>query len=366
MNSSRGHHGEGNRDETFSILPASIAEMLKAQTVRYRQDFETAVSLVPSARGAYQQSNRRARDSYRYAWCVINTRSLYFNPPSMSAQSTQLHTDMFLEDEEFASSRRQSGGSNRFMVLCPLIDLLNHTSESASACKVTHDNSGFTVISQKALTGGEDEELFVSYGTHSNDFLLVEYGFLLPDNENTNDSISLDSFVLPALSVEQKRRLDAKGYLGEYTLFSPAANGGKVGVCWRTEVAARIGLLPAEQWDGFVDGLVDEDELGTVVKGKAGATVQAWVTEMKKQADRSVAALRDMGNDQQEIVRLFGDVFEDNGHAKAPATSTKSGNLGLNIIESGIQLARRRYDVVFERWGQILHICASFLDQNEK
>jgi hypothetical protein len=125
-------------------------------------------------------------------------------------------------------------------ILYPLIDLFNHISDSTSACKVTHDNSGFTVTSQKAYTGDIDEEIYVSDGSHSNDFLLVEYGFLLPDGENKHDSISLDSIIMPTLCVEQKRLLKAKGYLGEYTLFSPAANGRAAGVCWRTEVVASI------------------------------------------------------------------------------------------------------------------------------
>lgn len=360
---SKSLYSKSQQDETFSILPASTIEMLDAQAIRYCHDFEMAVSLILTAKDAYQRSNRRAEDSFKYAWCIVNTRCLYYDPPSIFTHSTQQQDDSILADDGLPTPRLHSHDSNQFMVLCPLIDLFNHTPDSA-CCKVAHDSSGFTVTSQQTQPAAQGEELFVSYGPHSNDFLFVEYGFVLPDDENKRDSISLDPVILPTLSIDQRRKLDAKGYLGEYTLFAPAANRGEAGVCWRTEVVARVGIVTAEQWEGLVDGLVSEDELGGDVEEKANAMIRAWVETMQEQAERSVRALEKIGNYQQEFTRLFGDDIENTKDAKVTAPSTGNDRADLKINESETQVARRRYDLVFQRWRQILHICQSYLRQD--
>jgi hypothetical protein len=349
-----------HHNETFSVLPVKTLKLLEAQAIRYHQDFEAAVSLIPSARDAYQQTHRRTEDSFKYAWCIVNTRCLYFDPPSPSAPSGQQHTNPPPAAEKNPPTRNQSHDSNEFMVLCPLIDLFNHTSSSTSACQVTHTTSGFTVTSPQQSAGAGNDELFVSYGPHSNDFLLVEYGFLLPGETNMHDTVNLDPVILPTLSMEQKSRLDAKGYLGAYTLFSPTANGGEAGVCWRTEVVARIGKLSVGQWEGFVDGVLDEHGFGEGVEAMAKAAIEGWVAEIRVQAERSTRALQRIGEDQKEISRLF----RDGEQANTTATATGEGNADLKIIEGRTQIARRRYDLVLQRWRQILHICRSFLSQD--
>jgi hypothetical protein len=365
MDSSGSNDHQSDHNKTFHALPPSVAEMVKAQFSRYRDDFETAITLVSSAKAAYQQSPRVAEDAFLYAWCIVNTRSLYFRP-SPSPDQGEGHRPTSLIDVVSAESNCKSKvhGNNHFMVLCPLIDLFNHASNSDSTCKVTHDISGFTVTSQKACGGREDEEIFVSYGPHSNDFLLAEYGFILPGIENIRDSISLDSVILPTLAQEQVRRLDAKGYLGEYTLFSAQANGGEAGVCWRTEVVARIEVLSGEQWEGFVDGLVDADELGIDIENKARATIIGWVNSMAQDVKTSVAVLNKMRGDQQEIMRFFGDNAEQQNEGYDLPALFRAGtrNIGdLRLVEKELCLAKRRHELALERWKQILDICHSFL-----
>ncbi len=359
----RTHLDERYRDKTFSVLPASITSMLETQAARFRQDLETALFLIPSAKDAYQQSNIRAEDSFKYAWCIVNTRCLYFDPspPRFGHRSPQnQHGNVVLADEiEHPAPRNQFQDSNQLIALCPLVDLFNHTSNPNSACKVTHDSSGFTVTSPDAPIGATgEEELFVSYGPHTNDFLLVEYGFLLPGDENIRDCVSLDPVILPTLSIEQKRRLDAKRYLGEYTLFSPQANGGEAGVCWRTEVAARIGLISAQQWEGFVDGVLDEDELGDEVREKAGAVIRTWVEAMRQHVERSVSGLEGLAQDPTEILKLFGDDIKSSESTGQPGENSE-------IVDRETQIARRRYDLVLERWRQMLHICDAYLHSNQ-
>ena len=253
------------------------------------------------------------------------------------------------------------------MILCPLIDLFNHSSDSTSACVVTHDNSGFTVQKAYSSQEGDDEEIFVSYGPHNNDFLLVEYGFILPDKVNLNDSISLDSVILPRLSEEQRRQLDAKGYLGKYTLFSPASNDGKADVCWRTEVVARLGILSEEDWYGLVDGLFDEDDIEKGLQDRAGVKISTWVRESEKEAERSIQALEKLVGDQEQLIRLFGDdiiATEGRRHTNPTPQNKSVTDISLMESESHKRVAERRHNLVLDRWKQILHICHTFLHQD--
>ncbi len=64
------------------------------------------------------------------------------------------------------------------MAQSPFSDYFNHTS-SPSACNVLFSSSGYTITTPAKIKQGE--EVYISYGNHSNDFLLTEYGFILPE-----------------------------------------------------------------------------------------------------------------------------------------------------------------------------------------
>lgn len=92
--------------------------------------------------------------------------------------------------------------------------------------------------------------MHISYGSHNNDFLLVEYGFILEDNRW--DEVTLDPWITPLLSVEQKEHLEETGFLGKYLLDRDT-------ICYRTQVVLRILCLPIGRWRRFVQGSEDEE-----------------------------------------------------------------------------------------------------------
>jgi hypothetical protein len=88
----------------------------------------------------------------------------------------------------------------------------------------------------------------VSYGTHSNDFLLIEYGFMLAKNKH--DSTTLDEAIFSLLETASKEILEQYGYLGSYYLTA-------TGVCYRTQVAVRAMVTSAKRMQEFLDGEYD-------------------------------------------------------------------------------------------------------------
>jgi hypothetical protein len=131
--------------------------------------------------------------------------------------------------------------------MCPLIDYFNH---SDNGCHPQHNKAGYSVTADRDYAAGT--EVFVTYGPHSNDFLLVEYGFVLDDN--LHDSFPLDHILIPLLSTEHVSALKEDGFFGNYTLFGA---GKEETVCYRTQAVLRLLVLDSRRYSAFVAG--DDD-----------------------------------------------------------------------------------------------------------
>ncbi|KAI9833281.1 MAG: hypothetical protein M1819_003675 [Sarea resinae] len=195
-----------------ALLPPAAKDLLKKQQDKLEKDFATA-------RKTYQHLER---EDFVYHWLMANTRTFYYVAPGL---------------------RKKPPRPEDCMALCPFADYFNHTD---SGCPVTFDNKGFTVTSDKKYEVGE--EVYVSYGNHSNDFLMVEYGFIL--TRNKWDELRLDDLVMEKLSERQKTRLRDAGFLGNYVLDQDQ-------VCYRTQVALRSLILPEAKWHRFINGEYD-------------------------------------------------------------------------------------------------------------
>lgn len=196
------------------LLPFPAKKLLIHQKSKLEADWQ-AVSAVFSD---------YSKDEYLYNWLVVNTRTFYYVPPKSKKNMPR----------------------DDCMALNPFADYFNHADEG---CEVQYTSKGYEVVTTRPIEKGT--EIHISYGSHSNDFLLAEYGFLLEDNKW--DHIKLDDYIMPILSSAQKEALEERGFLGDYTLDSQ-------NICYRTEVALRIICLPRGKWTRFVDGLDDGEK----------------------------------------------------------------------------------------------------------
>ncbi|KAJ3944091.1 uncharacterized protein N0V96_005615 [Colletotrichum fioriniae] len=200
-----------------------------------REKFESHWSLVSSTplpdlpqdeQHQYQypegSDDKLTYESYLHAWLLVNSRTFYHVTPKTAKRHRDDH-----------------------MILQPVADLLNHASRG---CSVAFDKHSFTIKANRAYDAGE--EIHICYGRHSNDFLLVEYGFIMAQGENEWDEVCIDDVLLPRLSAAHRRRLEERGFLGNYVIDAET-------VCYRTQVALRTLVLPARRWAQFVDGFAD-------------------------------------------------------------------------------------------------------------
>ncbi|UKZ74163.1 hypothetical protein TrVFT333_001822 [Trichoderma virens FT-333] len=206
-----------------SLLPTGAKTLLSAQQEKFNKDWAIVTAAYPQLH----------KDDYLYSWLLINTRTFYY---------TDRGTDKLPREDR--------------MALQPVADLFNHTPEGY--CVANFDDKFFTFTTTRTHQPGE--EVFIRYGPHANDKLLVEYGFTLPSSVNPWDETCLDSYICPSMTVDQRDRLEAIGFWGKYMLDSQTA-------CYRTYVALRMLYLPLNKWQDILDGTRDEDEDSQIIDG---------------------------------------------------------------------------------------------------
>ncbi|OCK79513.1 SET domain-containing protein [Lepidopterella palustris CBS 459.81] len=183
---------------------------------------------------------------FTYTWLIVNTRCFYWDYPNLPASRLP--------------KKRQSLTADDCYAMCPFLDYFNHADEG---CEPTHDASGYAVTCNQNYKAGE--EIYVSYGSHNNDFLLIEYGFILARNKC--DDTKLDHLILPKLTTTQSELLKEDGFYGAYTL---PTHPPPPHPCHRTQSALRILHLPIRRYTAFIsgsdDGSTDQSRINNALK----------------------------------------------------------------------------------------------------
>lgn len=205
------------------FLPPAAATLLAKQRKNLEKDWVDLKSHIPSI----------SEELYTYTWLIVNTRTFYWDYPDLSNAHPRL------------PKRRNKLTADDCYAMCPFMDYFNH---SDVGCAPQHDAKGYSVTADRDYTAGE--EVFVSYGSHTNDFLLTEYGFIL--DENIRDSIPLDDLLLPLLDANQADALKEDGFYGDYTLAPTSPT-----ICHRTQAILRLIVLDSRRYAAFVGG--DDD-----------------------------------------------------------------------------------------------------------
>lgn len=179
------------------LLPSAARTTLVRQQAKLQRDWAATKVWADgedgdeSKEGTQGKKGKLARltyEKYLHGWLLVNSRTFYYTTPR-SEKTTISHDDR--------------------MAMQPVADLFNHAADHG--CEAAYAAKGFSFVADRLYEEGD--EVPISYGAHSNDALLVEYGFILTGSTNKWDEVALDAVILPRLTAAQKDDLEEVGFL---------------------------------------------------------------------------------------------------------------------------------------------------------
>ncbi|KAG7666383.1 uncharacterized protein J8A68_000079 [[Candida] subhashii] len=213
-----------NNDKLINLLPKSTQIAAEKVYTRFINDYKIVSDLVQSKCDT-DPDNLVPKESFLLSWICINSRCLYMSLPTSKSTS-----DNF--------------------TMAPYVDFLNHSCENHCTLKI--DGKGFQVLTTTAYD--HDEQVYLSYGPHSNDFLLCEYGFVIGNDENKWNDLDISEYLIRLMKPTQIEFLKEYDYYGDYTMT-------KDGISFRTEVALAVvqERIPKEsrRLMGLINGITD-------------------------------------------------------------------------------------------------------------
>ena len=282
------------------LMPNAATTLLTKQRSNLEKDWNDLRIHIPSI----------TQELYTYTWLIVNTRTFYWDYPDLPNSHPRL------------PKRRAKLTADDCYCMCPFIDYFNH---SDVGCDPQHDAKGYSVTADREYKAGD--EVFVTYGSHTNDFLLVEYGFIL--DKNKHDSIPLDHLLLPLLDSDQVDALKEDGFYGNYTL-SPSSSSTDTGlpICYRTQAVLRMLVLDSRRYSAFVSG--DDDG------SRDQARLNTYLADILTKCTR-------------KIIEILEEVDQVDLGAKT-GTDDKSDGKGKKSVVEG------QRDTLVKRWKQIRDI----------
>ncbi|KAE8131589.1 hypothetical protein BDV38DRAFT_275810 [Aspergillus pseudotamarii] len=254
---------------SFEKVPVGVdydtryQNMLAQEEKRLRHAWEQVLSVFPKTEWK----------TFAYYWLIINSRSFYYISPGKD------------EPEDW----------NDAIAMVPYADYFNH-----------EDN---------AVKKGS--EVYMSYGAHSNDFLFVEYGFFLDNNES--DSIYLDDIIFQDLTITDKKELVHQDCFGNFEVT-------ETGVDARIETAACLKYMSKRDFRIYIEGrskrAFDVEKSAEVIRG--------WIGVYLEECERTM--------------EIIGSMLERLGGSRRRSSDGKKWEKG-------------RLEMLLSRWGQIKQIC---------
>ncbi|KAG9072033.1 SET domain-containing protein 4 [Linnemannia hyalina] len=225
--------------DLLELLPQNAQVHVKKQKAKIEADYNITLDFLQS--NADLLTRPLQYEEYEWAWLVVNTRCIYLD------------------------AKNQSAADN--IALAPMLDFLNHTHDAKTEgafCTKTKSYQIKTLLPYK-----KGEQVFINYGPHDNCFILVEYGFVTPNNPYNYVTVDNDFMQLsiPGESTAAKKDklelLDMAGYHGDYVLH-------RNDVSFRLLAGMRLRLvnpfnkssvatqLAIAQWHNVVNGELDQ------------------------------------------------------------------------------------------------------------
>lgn len=173
-------------------------------------------------------------ENFLWAWYVVNSRSVFY----------QSSCSDFLNPDEPDN-----------MALAPFLDLLNHSPTANIKAGYNKDSNRYEIVTLDAYK--PYEQVFISYGCHSNQKLFIEYGFCVPGNLLDDFEIHFED-VIRACTYFNVGHLPRKLDLLQSHDLMKTLSCTREGLTWKTSTVFKTLAMTWEQLQKWTSVFTDE------------------------------------------------------------------------------------------------------------
>ncbi|NXI38803.1 SETD4 protein, partial [Galbula dea] len=231
--------------DVVSLLPEPLRKKAQEQKAMVQELYMSSKAFFSSLQPLFAENtgNIFNYSALEWAWCTVNTRTIYMKQSQRECFS--------LEPDVYA--------------LAPYLDLLNHSPNVQVKAAFNEQTRSYEIQTNSQCK--KYEEVFICYGPHDNQRLLLEYGFVAMDNPHSSVYVSSDILLkyFPPLDKQRNAKLSI---LKDHDFLENLTFGWD-GPSWRLLIALRVLCLGADDFTCWRRTL-----LGDVIS--ASNEQQAW------------------------------------------------------------------------------------------
>ncbi|XP_068000678.1 SET domain-containing protein 4 isoform X1 [Melanerpes formicivorus] len=210
--------------DVVSLLPEPLRKKAQEQRAMVHELYMSSKAFFSSLQPLFAENTGTIFNYHalEWAWCTINTRTIYMKHSQRECFS--------LEPDVYA--------------LAPYLDLLNHSPNVQVKAAFNDQTRSYEIQTNSQCK--KYEEVFICYGPHDNQRLLLEYGFIAMDNPHSCVYVSSDILLkyFPPLDKQRNAKLSIlkdHGFLENLTF-------GWDGPSWRLLTALKLLSLAADEF----------------------------------------------------------------------------------------------------------------------
>ncbi|XP_035401817.1 SET domain-containing protein 4 [Cygnus atratus] len=210
--------------DVVSLLPEPLRNKAEEQRTMVHELYTSSKAFFSSLQSLFAENTATIFNysALEWAWCTINTRTIYMKHSQRECFS--------LEPDVYA--------------LAPYLDLLNHSPNVQVKAAFNDQTRSYEIRTNSQCK--KYEEVFICYGPHDNQRLLLEYGFVTTDNPHSTVYVSSDTLLKYFPPLDKQR--DAKLSILKDHDFLQNLTFGWDGPSWRLLTALKLLSLGADEF----------------------------------------------------------------------------------------------------------------------
>ncbi|NWR70244.1 SETD4 protein, partial [Centropus unirufus] len=210
--------------DVVSLLPEPLRKKAQEQRTMVCELYTSSKAFFSSLQPLFAENTEGIFNysALEWAWCTINTRTIYMNQSQKECFS--------LEPDVYA--------------LAPYLDLLNHSPNVQVKAAFNEQTRSYEIWTNSQCK--KYEEVFICYGPHDNQRLLLEYGFVAMNNPHSSVYVSSDTLLKYSPPLDKQR--NAKISILKNHDFLENLTFGWDGPSWRLLTALKLLSLGADEF----------------------------------------------------------------------------------------------------------------------